>query len=286
LFITTTAAAPSEICDAEPAVMVPESRLEAGERLRGGVGANALVLGELDRIPLALRDLHRHHLVGVDAVFPCRSGLLVRLRSELVLLGAGEPIDVVALLGERTHRLVGEHVVQTVVGHVVEHGDVAILVARTAVHQQVWRLGHRLLATGDDDVELTGPNQLIREGDCINAGQTHLVDRQRGHVPADPGAYRRLAGGHLANARGQHLAHDHVLDERRRDLGLLERPGDRNSAKVTAREVLQRTHKLAYGSTCSSNNHRRRHLLPSGIGYTYVWPMTHSANICLKVTVT
>ena len=140
LFITTTAHAPSEICDAEPAVMVPSLRkagLRPRQRIRGGVGADALVLGELDRVALALRDLHRHHLVGEDAVLPRRGGLLMRPRSELVLLGAGELVDVVALLGERAHRLVGEHVVQTVVGHVVEHRDVAVLVARPAVHQQV-----------------------------------------------------------------------------------------------------------------------------------------------------
>ena len=149
--------------------VLAERGLQPSQRFGGGVGADALVLGELDRVALALRDLHRHHLVGEDAVFPCRGGLLVRLRSELVLLGAGELVDVVALLGQRAHRLVGEHVVQAVVGHVVEHRDVAVLVAGPAVHQQVRRLRHRLLAAGDDDVELTGPDQLIGQRDGIDA---------------------------------------------------------------------------------------------------------------------
>ena len=47
LLITTTAQAPSEICEAEPAVIVP-SLQNAGrrpdERLGGGVAADALVL--------------------------------------------------------------------------------------------------------------------------------------------------------------------------------------------------------------------------------------------------
>ena len=181
LFITTTAAAPSEICDAEPAVIVPSLR-NAGF---SPASDSAVVLARMpsssvnsQRVALALRNLHRHDLVGEDAVLPRRSGPLMRPRGELVLLGAGELVDVVALLGQRAHRLVGEHVVQTVVGHVVEHGDVAVLVARPAVHQQMRRLRHRLLAACDDDIELTGADQLVGQRDGVDPGQAHLVDGQ------------------------------------------------------------------------------------------------------------
>ena len=77
-------------------------------------------------------------------------------------------------LGERPHRLVGEYVVKTVVGHAVEHGDVAVLVSGTAVHQQVRRLRHGFLPAGDDDVELTGADQLIGQRDRVDAGQ-HIL---------------------------------------------------------------------------------------------------------------
>ena len=76
------------------------------------------------------------------------------------------------------------------------------------------RLGHRLLTTGDDHVELPGPDQLVGQRDRVDTGQAHLVDGQRRHVPADAGGHRGLAGGHLPGAGGQHLAHDHVLDGR------------------------------------------------------------------------
>jgi hypothetical protein len=60
--MTTTAQAPSEICEAEPAVIVP-SLAKAGRRLASDsvvvVRADALVGLELDRVALALRDLHR-----------------------------------------------------------------------------------------------------------------------------------------------------------------------------------------------------------------------------------
>ena len=49
LLITTTAQAPSEICEAEPAVMVPSLRnagAQLAERLGGRVAAHALVLAE------------------------------------------------------------------------------------------------------------------------------------------------------------------------------------------------------------------------------------------------
>ena len=66
LLMTTTAHAPSEICDAEPAVIVPSCE-NAGrslpERLDGGVRADALVLADDDRVALALRDLDRDDLV-------------------------------------------------------------------------------------------------------------------------------------------------------------------------------------------------------------------------------
>ena len=229
------------------------------QRLGRGVGADALVLGEFDRITLTLRDLHRHHLVGEDAVFPGPGSFLMRRRGEFVLLGAGELIHVVALLGQRPHGLVGEDVVQTVVGEVVECGDIAVFVAGPAVHQQMRRLGHRLLTSGDDDVELPGTDQLVGQRDGVDARQTHLVDGQRGHIPADSAGHGRLTGRHLPGARGQHLPHDHVLHRRGRKTGLLEGTRDGDRTEITAGEVLQRTHQLADRRAGSSNNHRRRH---------------------------
>ena len=59
LLITTTAAAPSEIGEDEPAVIVP-SLVKAGRSLASDStvvsGADALVLAEHQRVALALRD--------------------------------------------------------------------------------------------------------------------------------------------------------------------------------------------------------------------------------------
>ena len=137
----------------------------------------------------------------------------MRCGGEFILLESGELVGVIALLSQGTHRLVGENVIQTVVGHVVEHGHIAVLVAGSAVHQQVRGARHRLLTAGHHNVELTGPDELIGQRNGVDSGQTHLVDRQRRDIPADTGRHGRLAGRHLPRAGGQHLAHDHVVDK-------------------------------------------------------------------------
>src|ERR1700733_7515783 len=239
--------------------VAPERRLETGQRFGGRVGTDSLILGELQRVALALRNIYRHDLVSEDAVLPRRGGLLVRPCRELVLFEPGELVEVVTLLGQRAHRLVGEYVMEAVVGHVVQNRHIAILVARTAIHQQVRRLGHGLLAARDHHVELAGPNELVSQCDGIEPGQTHLVEGQRRHIPTDTGADRCLPCRQLTSSGRQHLAHDHVLDRRRGNIGLLQRAGDRDGAQVTAREILQRTQQLANGRPCPSNDHRCRH---------------------------
>ena len=93
LLITTTAAAPSEICEAEPAVMVP-SLENAGRSLASDSTVVSPRMpsscGDHDRLALALRDLDRHDLVVEDAVLPGLGGALVRAGRERVLLLAGQ----------------------------------------------------------------------------------------------------------------------------------------------------------------------------------------------------
>ena len=107
LLITTTAAAPSEICEEEPAVMVP-SLANAG---RSWPRVSAVVSARMpssslncDRVALALRDLDRHDLVVEQAVLPGRGGALVGPGGERVLLRAGDAELGVVRLGELAHR--------------------------------------------------------------------------------------------------------------------------------------------------------------------------------------
>src|SRR5215203_1725796 len=92
-------------------------RAEAGERLDGGVGAEG-------------RDGHRHDLLVEQAILLSRGRALVRLGREGVLLLTGEVVGRrVAGVGEADHRLLGELVVERVVGHRVDERGVAVLEA-------------------------------------------------------------------------------------------------------------------------------------------------------------
>ena len=157
LLITTTAAAPSEICDAEPAVIVP-SEANAGRslpRLSAVVSPRMpSSVVNVDRVALALRDLTGAISSAKIALLGGRGGALVRARGELVLLRPRQLVAAVVLLGRGAHRDLVERAEQAVVGHVVDHRHVAVLEALAGLAQQVRRLGHRLLAAGDDDVEL------------------------------------------------------------------------------------------------------------------------------------
>src|SRR5215467_4075497 len=99
--ITTTAHAPSEICEAEPAVIVP-SAPNAGGSLPS---ASAVVSG---RTPSSASNR-----IGS----PRRGGALMRPGRELVLLGAADAQAGIMGVGELAHRGMVERVGQAVECH-------------------------------------------------------------------------------------------------------------------------------------------------------------------------
>ena len=141
--------------------------------------------------------------------------------------------------------LVGELVVERVVGHRVDQRGVAVLEALAGLRQQVRRLGHRLHAAGDDDLVLAGADQLVGHRDRVDAREADLVDRDRRDVHRDAAVDRRLAGGVLPGAGADDLAHDHVVDLVAGDAGLLERALDGDATEVGRREVLEAAEQAA-----------------------------------------
>ena len=75
-----------------------------------------------------------------------------------------------------------------------------------------------------------------------------------GTVIGMPGLGRGLAGGDLAGAGLQHLAHDHVVDLVRGDAGLLEGALDGDAAEVGAGEVLERAEQPAHRGAGSGDD--------------------------------
>ena len=108
-----------------------------------------------------------------------------------VLLGASDTELAVVTLGGSTHRVTLEGIGETIVRGGVENLDRAVLVALAGLGQQVRGVGHRLHAPGHDHVELARGDELVGEGDRVQARQADLVDRHRGHVHGDT----RLDGG-------------------------------------------------------------------------------------------
>ncbi len=232
-----------------------EGRAQLAEGLDGRLGADALVLGEEDRVALALRDLDRGDLGLEEAVLLGRGRTLVGLGTDLVLGRTSQAEAGVVLLGGLTHRNVLVRVGQAVVRHRVEHLDGAVLVALAGLREQVRGVRHGLLAAGDDDVELTGADQLVGQGDGVEPGEAHLVDGERGDVHRDAGLDRCLAGRDLPRPGLQHLAHDHVLDLVAADAGPVQRRLDGEAAEIGSGEALQGAEEAAHGRTGARDDH-------------------------------
>ena len=75
-----------------------EGRPQLAKAVHGGVPSDAFVGGEQHRVTPALRDGHRHDLLGEHAVGDRLRRTLVRASRELVLLLAGEAVAGVVLL--------------------------------------------------------------------------------------------------------------------------------------------------------------------------------------------
>jgi hypothetical protein len=79
--------------------------------------------------------------------------------------------------------------------------------------------------------------QVVRQHGGLHARAAHLVDRGAAGRQRQAGAERGLAGGRLAEAGGQHAAHDHLLDLLGREAGALDRGLDRDGAELRRGEA-------------------------------------------------
>jgi hypothetical protein len=161
----------------------------------------------------------------------------VRPSGELVLDLTRNPELRVVGLGGLPHRALVERAEQAVVRHRVDQRGVAVLESLARAGQQVRCVRHRLHPARDDDVVLARGDELVGEGDRIQAGQAHLVDRERRDGHRDTAFDGCLAGGDLTGAGLQHLTHDHVVDGVARDTGAGECRFDRDSSEVRSGEV-------------------------------------------------
>src|SRR5205814_841481 len=128
-----------------------ERRLQLRERLRGAVGADALVSVDRDRITLALGNLDGDDLLGELSLVPCFGGPLMTSGSPCILLLTGDPDLPVDLIGGLPHLLAGERRPQAVVDHRVDELGVSEARALSGAREKVRRAAQRLPTAGDDD---------------------------------------------------------------------------------------------------------------------------------------
>ena len=196
--MTITAAPPSEIWLALPAVIVPSLRTPASRQREttwsspagpprrsrprsGRPGAGGCYRDHLSA-NLPVLDGGRRPLVGGSGegvlALPGDHGFVGP-----VVLGAGPHVDLVeGVPAGRRH-------------HGVDELGVAHPVSGPGAGQQVGRVGHGLHAAGDHDVGVAGVDQQVGQVDGVEAGEAHLVDGGAGTVmgiPALTAAWRAV----------------------------------------------------------------------------------------------
>jgi hypothetical protein len=106
----------------------------------------------------------------------------------------------------------------------------------TAAREHARGVGHRLPAARDDDVRLTCADHLVSGRNGVEAGETHLVDRDRRDVARDAGLVSCRARRVLGGTGLEDLTNDEVVDLLGMHAGLLESTLDGDAAEVDGRQ--------------------------------------------------
>ncbi len=213
--MTTTAAAPSEICEALPAVTVPWAVNDGRgrERLSGVVsGRMPSSRSKLIGSPLRLGHVDGDDFLGEPSALPCLVGSSVGTSSPGVLRLTADAQLGVDRVGAGTHVSIVEGAPQPIVDEGVEHGRVAQPSSLASLRKDEGGVRHRLHTARYRDLDLARTDHLIGDRDRRRAREADLVDRECGHLMRDAGRDRRLSCGDLALPGLEHMAHDRVLD--------------------------------------------------------------------------
>ncbi len=244
---TSSAAAPSVIPEALPAVTVPPSRktglsLASESRVTPARGCSSRSIALL-ALPAGHRD--RHDLGREAAARPGALGPPLALQGEGVGRGAADPGLDRQLLGGLAHHQAGERVVEAVAVHAVHHLGVPQPIPPAGARQEVGGVGHALGAAGEHHLGLAGQDRARRAEDRLEARAAGLVDGVGRAVDRHAGAVGDLPRGVGAAAGLAGVAEDHLIDSRRLAAGPLEGGLGRGGAEVGGRERRERAAELA-----------------------------------------
>ncbi len=172
-------------------------------------------------------------------------GPSMAFKAECVCFLAADAVFLRYPLSGHAHEKIIVHVPESVVKHGVSHRQVAELHSPPDVSDQVGGRAHVFHAAGDDDVRVARFYGLGREHDRLEAGPAHLVDRQGPGFIGDPRVDRGLTGGVLPQTRGEHIAHDDLIDLVRAYARPFHRLCDHQAAETRRGDVLQGPAELA-----------------------------------------
>ena len=234
--ISTTAAAPSLMPEALPAVTVP-SFSKAGFSL--AIASMVAPWRGYSSVSTMMSPLRVLMVTGTISslnlpAFCAASALFCEATANSSCCCAGDLVLPGDVLGGVAHVVAVEGVPQPVLDHGVDEFDVAHLDAAAQI-LRVRGHAHRFLAAGDDDVGIAVEQRLIAERDGAQARAAELVDAPGRAFHRNAGGDRGLAGRVLALRRGQDLAHDHFGDAARLDAGALQRGLDGDGAEIVGR---------------------------------------------------
>ena len=228
----TSAAAPSLIPLAFPAVTVPPAR-KAG---LSAASCSTVVSGRgcSSRDDVADRD---ELVVEAARLGGCGPACL-RARGERVLVLARDAVALGHVLAGLAHRLEREHRLHARIREApAEHRVVDDLVAArerlVRLRHRERRAAHRLDAAGDEEVAVTRGDRVTRGDDGREARGAEPVDGHAGDGLRQPGEQRRHARDVAVVLTGLvRAAEVDVLDLLRRDGGPLDGRGDRERGEI------------------------------------------------------
>ena len=198
----------------------PKGGPQLPERLQRRIAPGALVGVDDGRAPTRL-DQHRDDFLLELTSVHGLDGEAVGAQRELVGLGPRNPRLRGRVLGVASHMAMAERAPQTVQHDPVLEGLISELDAGSQSPNVVRHVGHRLHASGHDQVGIAGSHGLGREHDGLQARPAHLVDRDGRDGRGHPTRNRGLASRGLALTCGNDVPHDDLVDARRIDAGSL-----------------------------------------------------------------
>ena len=191
---TTSAAAPSLICEALPAVTVPSPPNDGFSRASTSSEVSARGPSSRSMRTSPLRKLMTTGTIS-SVNLPAATAavaLAMTFDGELILVVPADAALGGDVVGLGPHGDILERAPQSVVLHRVEHLLAAELPSLAGTGQQKRRPGHVLHAAGDDALGIAGANGLRRQGHGLQSRAANFVDRQRCHGRRQTRAQRRL----------------------------------------------------------------------------------------------